>query len=72
MLLLGLIALHVSAAFFHHFWRRDNTLTAMLPFATGRRPGEYGLKSRDGFGGGAPGASPSTEPAGPDRFSAME
>jgi cytochrome b561 len=72
MLLLGLIALHVSAAFFHHFWRRDNTLTAMLPFATGRRPREYGLKSRDGFGGGAPGASPSTEQAGPDRFSAME
>jgi cytochrome b561 len=28
--LLGLIALHVSAALFHHFWRRDDTLTAML------------------------------------------
>jgi len=25
--LLGLIALHVSAALFHHFWRRDDTLT---------------------------------------------
>jgi cytochrome b561 len=29
--LLGLIALHVSAALYHHFWRRDDTLTAMLP-----------------------------------------
>jgi cytochrome b561 len=29
--LLGLIALHVSGALFHHFWRRDDTLTAMLP-----------------------------------------
>jgi cytochrome b561 len=29
--LLGLIAIHVSAALFHHFWRRDDTLTAMLP-----------------------------------------
>lgn len=32
--LLGLIALHVSAALFHHFWRRDDTLTAMLPAAS--------------------------------------
>jgi len=31
--LLGLIALHVSAALFHHFWRHDDTLTAMLPAA---------------------------------------
>jgi cytochrome b561 len=31
--LLGLIALHVAAALFHHFWRRDDTLTAMLPAA---------------------------------------
>jgi cytochrome b561 len=36
--LLGLIALHVSAAFFHHFWRRDDTLTAMLPAAAEWRP----------------------------------
>src|ERR1700722_6338516 len=36
--LLGLIALHVSAALFHHFWRRDDTLTAMLPAANGGRP----------------------------------
>jgi cytochrome b561 len=35
--LLGLIALHVSAALFHHFWRRDDTLTAMLPRANGWR-----------------------------------
>ena len=31
--LLGLIALHACAALFHHFWRRDDTLTAMLPAA---------------------------------------
>jgi cytochrome b561 len=31
--LLGVIALHVAAALFHHFWRRDDTLTAMLPAA---------------------------------------
>jgi cytochrome b561 len=36
--LLGLIALHVSAALFHHFWRRDDTLTAMLPAANRWRP----------------------------------
>jgi cytochrome b561 len=36
--LLGLIALHASAALFHHFWRRDDTLTAMLPAATRWRP----------------------------------
>ena len=37
-LLLSLITLHVSAALFHHFWRRDDTLTAMLPKAAGWRP----------------------------------
>jgi cytochrome b561 len=36
--LFGLIALHVSAALFHHLWRRDDTLTAMLPRAAGWRP----------------------------------
>ena len=30
-LLLGLIGLHASAALYHHFWRRDDTLKAMLP-----------------------------------------
>ena len=30
-LLLGLITLHASAALYHHFWRRDDTLLAMLP-----------------------------------------
>jgi cytochrome b561 len=35
--LLGLIALHVSAALYHHFWRRDDTLTAMLPAAAAWR-----------------------------------
>jgi cytochrome b561 len=36
--LLGLMALHVSAALFHHFWRRNDTLTAMLPPTNGWRP----------------------------------
>ncbi len=36
--LLGLIVLHVSAALFHHFWRRDDTLTSMLPAASDWRP----------------------------------
>ena len=36
-LLLGLIALHASAALFHHFWRRDDTLEAMLPQGLRRR-----------------------------------
>jgi cytochrome b561 len=35
--LLGLVALHLSAALFHHFWRRDDTLTAMLPAAAAWR-----------------------------------
>ena len=29
--LLALIALHASAALYHHLWRRDDTLDAMLP-----------------------------------------
>jgi cytochrome b561 len=37
LLLLGLIALHASAALFHHFWRRDDTLEAMLPQGMRRR-----------------------------------
>jgi cytochrome b561 len=36
--LLGLITVHVTAALFHHFWRRNDTLTAMLPTAAGWRP----------------------------------
>lgn len=36
-LLLGLIALHASAALYHHFWRRDDTLDAMLPQGMRRR-----------------------------------
>jgi cytochrome b561 len=35
--LLGLLALHVSAALFHHLVRRDDTLTAMLPAAAAWR-----------------------------------
>ncbi len=31
LLLLRLIALHASAALYHHFWRRDDTLEAKLP-----------------------------------------
>jgi superoxide oxidase len=37
-LLLVLIALHISAALLHHYWRRDDTLTAMLPLLARRRP----------------------------------
>ncbi|HEY2486451.1 MAG TPA: cytochrome b/b6 domain-containing protein [Candidatus Binataceae bacterium] len=36
-LLLGLIALHAAAALYHHFWRRDGTLEAMLPKQMRRR-----------------------------------
>jgi len=35
--LLGLVALHASAALYHHFWRRDDTLAAMLPRSMRRR-----------------------------------
>ena len=35
LLLLGLIALHAAAALYHHFWRRDDTLRAMLPQGKG-------------------------------------
>jgi cytochrome b561 len=37
LFLLGLIALHALAALYHHFWRRDNTLQAMLPKGMRRR-----------------------------------
>jgi cytochrome b561 len=37
LLLLGLIALHIAAALYHHFWRRDDTLDAMLPQRMRRR-----------------------------------
>jgi cytochrome b561 len=37
LLLLGLIALPASAALYHHFWRRDDTLEAMLPRGMRRR-----------------------------------
>lgn len=36
--LLGLIALHVAAALYHHFVRRDDVLTAMLPQAAAWQP----------------------------------
>jgi cytochrome b561 len=36
-LFLGLIALHASAALYHHFGRRDGTLEAMLPAGMRRR-----------------------------------
>jgi len=35
--LLALIALHASAALYHHYWRRDDTLDAMLPRPLRRR-----------------------------------
>src|SRR5260370_31018473 len=34
---LGLIALHAPASLYHHFWRRDDTLEAMLPQGMRRR-----------------------------------
>ncbi len=37
-LLLIVIALHACAALFHHYRRRDDTLTAMLPWVARRRP----------------------------------
>jgi cytochrome b561 len=40
LLLLGLIALHTAAALYHHFWRRDDTLEAMLPQGMRRRARE--------------------------------
>jgi cytochrome b561 len=40
LLLLGLIALHALAALYHHFWRRDDTLEAMLPHGMMRRVGQ--------------------------------
>ena len=43
LLLLGLIALHAGAALYHHFWRRDDTLEAMLPQGMRRRAGARGL-----------------------------
>jgi cytochrome b561 len=44
LFLLGLIAVHALAALYHHFWRRDNTLRAMLPQGMRRRaaPGSRG------------------------------
>ena len=52
LLLLGLIALHAAAALYHHFWRRDDTLAAMLPRGTrcryvapGARLTAHGTKS---------------------------
>ena len=37
LLLLSLIVVHASAALYHHFWRRDDTLKAMLPQVLRRR-----------------------------------
>jgi cytochrome b561 len=37
LVFLGLIALHAAAALYHHFWRRDDTLEAMLPTRMRRR-----------------------------------
>jgi superoxide oxidase len=31
--LLALIGMHAATGLYHHFWRRDDTLTAMLPHA---------------------------------------
>lgn len=37
LVLLGLIAVHAAAALYHHFWRGDGTLWAMLPQRMRRR-----------------------------------
>ena len=37
ILFLGLLALHVSAALYHHYVRRDGTLNAMLPTTMRRK-----------------------------------
>ncbi len=49
LLLLGLIALHASAALYHHFWRRDGTLEAMLPAGMRRAQAPGGRKIRSGL-----------------------
>jgi cytochrome b561 len=46
LLLLGLIALHAAAALYHHLWRRDDTLEAMLPQGMRRSPAPEGQKQR--------------------------
>jgi cytochrome b561 len=46
--LLGLIGLHAAAALYHHFWRRDDTLAAMLPQAMRRRPLRAGYVTTTG------------------------
>jgi cytochrome b561 len=48
-ILLGLIALHASAALYHHFWRRDDTLTAMLPQAKSWRGVSRAFPGRGDF-----------------------
>ena len=48
-LLLGLITLHALAAFYHHFWRRDDTLVAMLPQAPWRRTTRADLAHGDSY-----------------------
>jgi cytochrome b561 len=37
LFLLGLVALHAVGALYHHFWRRDDTLLAMLSKGMRRR-----------------------------------
>src|SRR5215469_14474951 len=44
LLLLGLVGVHASAALYHHFWRRDDTLEAMLPRGLGRRYRRIGAR----------------------------
>jgi len=43
-LFFGLIALHAGAALYHHFWRRDGTLEAMLPAGLRRSQASGGQK----------------------------
>jgi cytochrome b561 len=48
--LLALITLHVSAAIYHHFVRRDDILTAMLPASAAWRTSDPDRSFKDALG----------------------
>ena len=63
LLLLGLIALHALAALYHHFWRRDDTLRAMLPQGMRRRPRRVARLRAEVLGSANPRCNSLLEPA---------
>jgi cytochrome b561 len=63
LLLLGLIALHALAALYHHFWRRDDTLRAMLPQGMRRRPRRVARLRAEVLGSANPRSNGLLEPA---------